>query len=1071
MSSYHVCARGHRWQLLPACPVCGAVPRQPAEPTWSEHGDSTTLPADAIPAPISALSTLNVPGPRTPSGALPAELPQVAGYETLRVLGRGGMGVVYLAWQTGLSRLVALKTVLAGAHAGPEERTRFRTEAEAAARLVHPHIVQIFEIGEADNQPFLAMEYVEGGSLAAWLNGKPQPARAAAALVATLAEAVHYAHQRGIIHRDLKPANILLAPKSLLHGPEPQELGSSSFDLGLFDPKITDFSLAKLVVGGASQTASGAILGTPAYMAPEQAGGASELVGPTADIYSLGAVLYELLGGRPPFQATSVLETLEQVRRHEPVAPRRLVSTIPRDLETVCLKCLHKEPARRYESAQALAEDLRRYQVGEPVRARPVAVWERGLRWSRRHPARAALLVVSCLAVLALTGTAVGLAYNARLQTLNAGLEDAVGQAKAAHDALRRLERWVSYVRDIHLVDEAWHNGQVRGLRELLDACPRELRGWEWYYLRGLARKDGDSLPHQAGVLAVAFHPDNRHLASGCADGSVWFWDTSTKKARPALERHTGGVWSVAFSPDGRFLASAGEDHLVRLWNSDDGRLIRTFSGHKAPVRCVAFRRDGLMLASAGKDGTIQLWDPERGRVLGTLPGHTGGVLVLAFAPDGRYLASGGADRMVRLWDPDTGVEVRTLQGHTGDVYGLAFSPDGMTLASGDTNGTLRTWDPTSGLPRIDYRSDNATAMYAVAFGPLGRIATAAEDHQVRIWGGSLLQTFRGHNHRVQGVAFSPDGRQVASASLDWSVKIWKVDTGQEYRAFPKEDTAILGADFSADDSRLTDVAENGTIRTWDVKSCTLLHQRSVNLDRPRSVAFRSDGQLLAAAGRHGTILCWDLAKDQAISGSRRHDAPARAVAFSPDGRRLASTGDDGTVKIWDAAGGGLLFACTGHTMPIRAVAFSPDSRTLVSGGWDGVRLWDAGTGAELPTLPDPTPRVVALAFGPGGLLAVAQMGGRITLWDHGGRRHLGTLIGHSAMVYALAFTPDGTRLASASRDLTVRLWDTTSGQEVLPLHGFASEVVGVAFSHDGRRLVTTDQAGFVKLWEIEHDE
>ena len=195
-----------------------------------------------------------------------------------------------------------------------------------------------------------------------------------------------------------------------------------------------------------------------------------------------------------------------------------------------------------------------------------MAVWERGLRWIRRHPAWAALLVVSCLAVLALTGTAVGLAYNSRLQVLNTGLEDAVGQAKASHEALRRLERWVSYVRDIHLADEAWHNGQVRRLRELLDGCPRDLRGWEWYYLRSLASRVGDSLPHQAGVLAVAFHPDNRHLASGCSDGSVWFWDTGTEKGRPGQERHTGGVWSVAFSPDGRLLASAGEDHLVRLW-------------------------------------------------------------------------------------------------------------------------------------------------------------------------------------------------------------------------------------------------------------------------------------------------------------------------------------------------------------------------------------------------------------------------------------------------------------------------------------------------------------------------
>ncbi len=1070
MSSDHICARGHRWQKLPACPVCGAAPRKSAEASALEQCDPASLPMDALPPLVSSLPILKVLDPQPGTSTPPAELPQVAGYEVLQVLGQGAMGVVYLAWQTGLARLVALKTVLAGEHAGPGALARFHTEAEAAARLVHPHIVQIYEIGDCDGQPFLAMEYVEGGNLSARLNGKPQPALAAATFVAMLAEAVHHAHQRGIIHRDLKPANILLVQKTPVQGHTTMHAGASSPDLGRFEPKITDFSLAKLVIGGISRTARGAILGTPAYMAPEQASGALDPVGPAADIHGLGAILYELLTGRPPFLASSVPETLEQVRNLEPVSPRRLVATIPRDLETVCLKCLRKEPARRYESALALAEDLRRVQEGEPVRGRLVPVWGRGLRWVRRHPAWAALSLVSCLVVAALTAWAVGLAYNARLQTLNTGLEAAVGQVKTSHDALSRLERWDCYVRDIRLADEAWQGGQVRRLRELLDGCPPDLRGWEWHYLHGLASKAGRSLPHQAGVLAVAFHPDRRHLASGCSDGSVWFWDISNDKVRTAQECHPGGVWSIAFSPNGGLLASAGEDHLVRLWNPEDGRLIQKLAGHRAPVRSIAFSRDGTILASASKDGTIQLWDPGQGRVLHSLPGHKGGVLVVTFAPDGRFLASGGTDHMVRVWDADRGVELRGMEGHTGDVYGLAFSPDGKTLASTGTDGTLRTWDPASGLPRTVYWRADRTALYAVAFGSAVRIAMAGDDHRVYIWNGARMLTFRGHNDRVGGVAFSPDGRQLASASLDGNVKLWNVDISQEYRVFPRADTTVLGARFSPDDRRLIDVAENGTIRIWDVKTGKLLQQQTASLDRPRSIAFRSDGQLLAAFGSHGTIKCWDLVKAQALSGSWRHDAPVRAVALSPDGRRLASGSDDGKVRIWDVAGEAPPFICPGHTPPIHAVVFSPDSSIIVSGGTDGVRLWDARTGKELPPLPDPTPRVTVMAFGPDGHLAVAQMDGHITRWDLAARRRLGTLIGHSSMIGALVFTPDGTRLASASHDMSVRLWDTARGQEVLSFHGFASEVVGMAFSTDGRRLVTTEPAGSVKLWEIERE-
>jgi serine/threonine protein kinase len=336
-------------------------------------------------------------------------VPAVPGYEILDELGRGGMGVVYLARQRGLKRLVALKMILAGAHAGEHVLARFRTEAEAVARLQHPNIVQIYEVGElpgggegAARLPFFSLEYVDGGSLADRLREAPPPPAEAACLIETLAEAMQAAHRCGIIHRDLKPANVLLQRKSQAPNPKSQEAhrgGDLDHGLSPFEPKITDFGLAKQLGQEQGQTQSGAVMGTPSYMAPEQAGGKTKEIGPAVDIYSLGAILYELLTGRPPFKAATSLDTVLEVVNKEPVPPSRLNVLLPRDLETICLKCLQKEPARRYASAAELAEDLRRFRTGEPILARPVGRAERLLRWCRRNPAVAALVVLSVLSV------------------------------------------------------------------------------------------------------------------------------------------------------------------------------------------------------------------------------------------------------------------------------------------------------------------------------------------------------------------------------------------------------------------------------------------------------------------------------------------------------------------------------------------------------------------------------------------------------------------------------------------------------------------------------------------------
>ncbi len=403
------CPRGHGWEVetgssgvtgdSAVCPVCGAPSRSQIS---SESGSAADL-GDELPPPPQGRGadevlpdlavTLHVPG----SGRRRAldVAPSIAGYEILSELGRGGMGVVYHARQTSLGREVALKIILAGAHAGESERARFRVEAETAARLKHPHIVPIYEIGEQGQLPYLALEFVDGGSLAQAMAVRPLAPVQAAAMVETLARAMDYVHQRGVVHRDLKPANVLLTAEGV--------------------PKITDFGLAKWLDAPSGQaTQSGTVLGTPSYMAPEQAHGKSALIGTATDVYALGAMLYEMVTGRPPFHAATSQETVQQLLTEEPLPPSRLQPRVPRDLETICLKCLQKEPARRYAGAGALADDLRCFLDRKPIRARPTPAWERAAKWARRRPAVAVLVGVSVAAVLAVA--IMGLAYNARLQ-------------------------------------------------------------------------------------------------------------------------------------------------------------------------------------------------------------------------------------------------------------------------------------------------------------------------------------------------------------------------------------------------------------------------------------------------------------------------------------------------------------------------------------------------------------------------------------------------------------------------------------------------------------------------------
>ncbi len=1034
-------------------------------------------------------------------------------YELLEEIGRGGMGVVYRARQRSLDRLVAIKMMAFGPNSSPDMVKRFRAEAVSAASLHHPNIVAIHEVGIHEDRHFFVMDYVEGQSLAQRVGNQPLTARRAAEYLKTVAEAAHYAHERGILHRDLKPSNVLIDAQD--------------------QPHVVDFGLARQLEGDSELTLTGQVLGSPQYLPPEQAAGQRGRVSRRADVYALGATLYHLLTGRPPFQAESLAQTLDVVLHAEPVAPRLLNPSVPRDLETICLKCLEKEPLRRYPTAQALADELARFLAGEPIQARPLGLAGKAWRWCRRKPQLASLAATAALLLVFGVAGVLWQWRQAESERQRAGAGELLARQNAYAAEMKELQR-------------ALEDSDLAHARELLNRhrpagksasrksqSANDLRGWEWRYFWSRCQSDErfTLCQYSNAVSALAFSPDGRWLAVRREGGSVAIWDAVAKRPRAELPAHDWG-WcnkALAFAPRGNLLAWGNRDgsgkSVVSLRDLSTQKEIAAFP-HSTKLVSIAFSPDAETMGTLAYDGTVSVWDVAHQKLLTTFPSAPVGSDVEQISTDARMGVISTADATVR----QPGVESKqprtrfaTANVHSDHRGCVLFSPDGRRLAVGEAKPQIRLLDRDTGKETVLPVASPADGITTLAFSPDSRLLAAgcgAGDNDIHVWdmaAGTAAVRFTGHSGWIVGLAFSPDGQTLASASSDQTLRLWDVARQAELRRFqgnadevwalawssngldlvtgsrdgsvrywdpaskPSAAYAVLpelihfwGPAFLPDSkSFLTANRPEGAIVRWDTASLQMLERASFLGSNHTSLDLSKDGRWLVLGDAAGNVQVWDFPARQLVTNLVIPEAKVFALWFSPHGNILASGAwlSDNSIagKLWAVAGWREIDL---HGIDVKNAldaTFSPNERTFAIGYTDGTAAWwDLATGQRQAFFDCHYSSGVQLAFSPDGLLfATAGLNGVMTVWDVATRQARPLGHGYRNALHDVTFSPDSQRLIATgtSPKAPVKLWDVQTGREVATLTGEPRWFNRIGFSPDGNTLFAASIEGTALLW------
>lgn len=1041
-------------------------------------------------------------------------------YELLGEIARGGMGMVYKARHRTLNRIVALKVMAAAELASPDFIKRFRTEAEAAASLDHPHIVPIYEVGEQESRPYFSMKLVEGGSLDQ--RKLPLEPTAAARLVAAIARAVHYAHQRGILHRDIKPGNILIDADG--------------------QPHLTDFGLAKLLEKGSTITRTIAVLGTPAFMSPEQAAGRTKNLTTAADVYGLGAVLYEILTGQPPFAGGTTMETVRKVLDEEPKRLSAQNPQVDRDLETICLKCLEKDPFRRYGSAEAMADDLERWLRHEPIVARPVGAWKRTAKWTRRNPAVAVLIVTALVALVAITivSTVMGLRIATGRQQIEEQAEEQrqhlvrLNVASGTHlvdegDLFGALLYFVEALRLEESVTVTTNRRETAGRTESPDRDGNSGRGvtaaatdpavdaHRYRIAAGLnhAPKLVHLWFHNGPVNHAEFSPDGGRILTASADGTAIIRDVESGQAVTPSLRHNASVEMAVFSPDGLRVATISQDNSARVWDASTGAPITGPIPANGPSKFVSFSRDGRRLVTPNENAA-QIWDTMTGAVVGPPLQRKHPPRNAVFSPDGRSVATAGYDH-AQLFDADTGqadllpftmahgarhvcfssdgkrvavagghwqAQVRDAANaspvtepvkHSGEVDECEFSPDGKWFVTASRDNTARVWDAVTGQPVSPPLRHQGEVRHARFSADGRRVVTASLDGTARVWEaltGQLAAPVFHHAKAVLAASFSPDASQLLTASWDGTVRVWSLPANHSARLVLRHQAAVNRAFFSPDGRRIVTAGLDGVAQVWNAASGEAVGPAFRQPNQVLHAVFSPDGRRVATACRDGTARIYEGSSDQRRF-ALRHSALVYHIDYDRDGKRLVTASEDGTARVWEASTGELV-ATLRHSGGVRWAEFSADGRHVLTASHDRTaQVWETETGAPVGTPLKLSGAVLQARFSPDGRRvitacsagALAERGAQ--LWDATTGQALAAPLMHERGVVRVAFSPNGKLAATGSEDYTARIWNANTGEPVTAPLKHEGVIFAVVFSPDGRWLLTASGDFTARVWDV----